>query len=167
MEKSKRKNGELNAKRYWQIFGILAIILLVMVRYPVRVWLSQTLDDMLIFGILSLGCLYTAIHIYRRSKWQFRRLIAVILLCAVLSAWQVSILKNGNVTNVIFAGYGNPNIGFAWYITPLTNGYDICIYEKYFGNEQIAVAFERQQVEFNCRSGLPRNIQIPVYAVDS
>src|SRR5687768_10720040 len=115
MEKAKRKNGELNAKRYWQIFGILAIVLLVMVRFPVRVWLSQTLDDMLLFGILSLGCLYTAIHIYRRSKWQFRRLIAVILLCATLSGWQVSVLRNKDVSSVVFAGYSDRNMGFAWY----------------------------------------------------
>lgn len=151
MEKSKRKNGELNTKRYWQIFGILAIILLVMVRFPVRIWLSETLDDILIFGIVSLGCLYMAIHIYRQSKWQFKRLMMVILLCVTLSGWQVfdlAVIREINRVPVLVFGVWSDNtpdyFGFAWYAPRFPNDDIIChsIYEKYMGNYQIAITIE-------------------------
>jgi hypothetical protein len=154
VEKSKRKNGELNSKRYWQIFGTLAIILLVMLRFPVRVWLSETLDDILIFGTLSLGCLYTAIHVYRHSKWQFRRLIAVILLCATLSAWQVldlGVLRYTYVRIVEFGYYGEdiPDyFGYAWYIPRFPNDDIMChsIFERYIGSYHIAITTEIKHV---------------------
>jgi hypothetical protein len=161
VEKSKRKNGELDTKRYWQIFGTLAIVLLIMVRFPVRVWLIETLDDILIFGILSLGCLYTALRVYRQRRWQSWRLMAVILLCAALSGWQVfdlAVLRlDSGIVSLSF-GWGRdvPDyIGRGWYNPRFPNEDIYChsIYEGYFGNGYIAITTDIQHTTWYACGG--------------
>ena len=153
MEKDKRKNSEINPRRYWMVFAPLLIILAVMLRFPVWFMLEEVLLDVLIYGGLAVVCLTLALRIWRLSKWQFWRLMVVMLLCAAFSAWQaidVAILHKDSSGPCFGAeacagsvsGEIAPYEGFGYSAARFPNPDIECghfMYEKFWGNETIAI----------------------------
>src|SRR5687767_12975410 len=89
MEEIKGENGVTNLRRYWRFFLPLTFILILMVNFPLRIDLRESFCDALFYGTISLICIATAIRVYRRFGQDGLRLIVVILLCSILSGWQI------------------------------------------------------------------------------
>jgi len=135
VEKSKRKNPD-NIRRYWYVFLPLMIVLAVMTYFPLRIDLTESLYDSIFYGAISLACLSMAIHVYRRFFIRSRRLIAVILLCSLLSGWQVFDLT------VLRKQSWGPLPGYIIYYAPRFPDATILCHnytETYIGNRYIAV----------------------------
>jgi hypothetical protein len=94
-DKPKRKNNDPVPRRYWWIFGTLAIVLLIGLRFPVRILSVWSLNPVL-YGVITSGCLIATICVARSHGWK-RQLIAIMVLCALLSGWQtvVSMRQGG------------------------------------------------------------------------
>src|SRR5688572_27968772 len=88
MEKTKRKNGDINLRRYWFIFLPLMLFMALMVKHPLRFGIGELRDDGILYGVIALLCVAVAIRVYRRAGKYSCRLIAVILLCAIFAGWQ-------------------------------------------------------------------------------
>jgi hypothetical protein len=162
MDKGKRKTSEFNSRRYWRIFLPLGIILLLCVRFPIRITLPDLYDDILLYGAISLISLLVAIRIYHRSKWAYRQLLVVILLCAVLSGWQVidlGVLRFQTSGAYCFCdlynGYKSSFMGFAWYEPRFRNPEIMChsIREHFIGNEYLAITTETRHVPWYACGG--------------
>jgi hypothetical protein len=145
---------------YWHFFLPLAIILILMVKFPLRIDLRESFLDVVFYGTISLFCSITAIQVYRRFGKQGFRLIAVILLSVILSIWQivdVAILRLEGSPAHSFAGT-NPfepiHDGFAWYSLRFPRDDILChsIFERYIGNGFIAIAYDinRDATWFAC-----------------
>src|SRR5690606_23152124 len=84
-------------RRYWIIFLLLACFLTVMVRFPIRLNLTAikgadlhyVAPEIYIYSVMIAICLIAAVQVYRHFQHGRRRLMAVILTCAVLAAWQI------------------------------------------------------------------------------
>jgi CDP-diglyceride synthetase len=83
----KRKNDEAIPRRYGWLFGILAIVMLIGLRFPVRILTFWALNSVT-YVLLVLGCLITLGYVITRYGWQ-KSLVTLILVCAVLASWQV------------------------------------------------------------------------------
>jgi hypothetical protein len=94
-EKSKHKNDEPIPRRYWWIFSILALVLLIGLRFPVQIlyWWEVNL---FLYRLIAVGCLVATFQFIRRYRWQ-HILVVVMLVCTVLAGW------NGYVANIWWA----------------------------------------------------------------
>lgn len=162
MEKTKRKNAEFNPVHFWRIFLPLVIILLLCLRFPIRITLPDLYDDILLYGSISLASFLTGVWIYRRTKWVYRRLLALIFLCGVLAGWQVvdlGVLRlqddNGYCFCWMVSGNSESYIGGAWYVPRFKNPDILChgIYERFIGNSYIAITTETQHTPWYACGG--------------
>jgi hypothetical protein len=133
-----------------------------MVKFPLRIDLRELFYDTLFYGTISLICIDQAIQAYRRFGKVGYRLITVILLCSLLSGWQILdlyVLRTGSPPSVL--GFGNlmsPNFtdndGLAWYGLRFPNEDILChsLFERYYGNYVIAITVEirRDATWFAC-----------------
>jgi hypothetical protein len=92
VDNSKRKNDEPIPRRYWIIFGTLAIVLLIGLRFPVKILYWWELNPFL-YRLIAVGCLVSMFQFIRRYRWQ-HILVCVMLLCTVLAGW------NGYTANI-------------------------------------------------------------------
>ena len=151
MEKVKRKNDTPDLHRYWRFFLPLTVVLGLMVKFPLCIDMRESLCDALFYGTISTLCVLTAARIYYRAGQHGYRLIAVIGLCSLLSAWQLVdpvILRDGGSFD---HSYGSATSifeplheGGAWYFPHFPRDDIQCHkhYERYFGNHMIAIVLE-------------------------
>lgn len=161
MEQAKRKNDPDNLQRYWRFLIPLMFLLALMVKFPLRIDLREAFWDAVFYGTISLICIATAIKVYRRFGKHGYRLIAVALLCSVLSGWQIvdmTILRYEGPPAYTFAGLANAfeplHDGWAWYNLRFRNDDIMChsLFERYIGNNFIAIAYDidRNATWFAC-----------------
>jgi hypothetical protein len=161
MEKIKSKNDIVDLRHYWRFFITLTLGLALMVKFPLRIELSESFWDTVYYGTISLSCLITAIRVYRRYSKHSFRLIAVILLSCGLASWQivdVAILRLEGSPAHTFASSANVfepiHAGFAWYNPRFPSDDILChsIFERYIGNNFIAIAYDidRNATWFAC-----------------
>jgi len=136
MDRTKRKNQPDYLRRYWFVFLSLMLILALMMYFPLRIKLDELLLDIIFYGTISIACLLTTVWIYRRYAKQGHRLIVVIVLCALLSSWQVfdlAILRTGYIE----FGMGNT----LYYATRFPDDNISChmFVEQYIGNDWVAL----------------------------
>jgi hypothetical protein len=84
-EKPKRKNDEPIPRRYWWIFGILAILLLGTLPFPIRILYWWVLNPLL-YWLITLACLWAVVRFIRRYSWK-RRIVPVMLVTLLLAWW--------------------------------------------------------------------------------
>jgi hypothetical protein len=85
-EKPKRKNDEPIPRRYWWIFGILAILLLITLPFPIRILYWWELNSIL-YGLIALACLLATVRFIQRFHWK-RRIVIMMLICNLLVGFQ-------------------------------------------------------------------------------
>jgi hypothetical protein len=161
MEETKGNHGEVSLRPYWCFFLPLTTMLIVMVEFPLRIDLRESFADALYYGTISLICIATAIRVYRRFGKHGYRLIALTLLCSVLSGWQVvdmMILRLEGPPAYTFAGSADAfeplHDGWAWYGLRFRRDDILChsLFERYIGNNFIAIAYDidRNATRFAC-----------------
>lgn len=147
--------------RYWRFWLFVTIILSLMVKFPLRIMLRESFVDTLFYGAITFSCIVAATRVYRRFGRESRRLTAVILLCSLLSAWQIfdlDVLRLEGPPAYAFsatAGIFEPlHYGWAWYNLRFPNPNVMCnsLFELYFGNNVIAITYEinRDATWFAC-----------------
>lgn len=137
MDRLKSKNNSQSLRFYWHFFIPLTVILSLMIFFPLRIALDELLLDTIFYGVIMLACIISAIRIYLRFRRRSYRLVGIILLCILLSGWQVfdlAILRNGRQTTWIYDTSYEPRF---------KNDEIRChtISERYFGNDLIAIAY--------------------------
>jgi hypothetical protein len=80
-EKLKRKNDEPIPRRYWWIFGILAILLLIGLRFPIRLRVSYELNS-IFYILIGISCLLAMVRFIRRFHW--RQGVVILMLCCIV-----------------------------------------------------------------------------------
>jgi hypothetical protein len=92
-DKPKRKNDQPIPRRYWWIFGMIAVLLWI---YPTRI-LTHWWVNPIIYAVITVGLLIATFGLLRRYSWK-RPFFVLVALCVVLASWQVplSIAENGN-----------------------------------------------------------------------
>jgi hypothetical protein len=151
MQSTVNSEDKPNTKHYWRFMLPVAFILALMVKFPVRFGLPELTYTVFFYATISLICLAVAIHCFRRFRKRGYRLISVILLCAVLSEWQVFDLLALRTGRPAAWGFG-PTLdhslsdyeGLAYYGLRFPNKAILCnvVYERYFGNQVMAVTVE-------------------------
>lgn len=68
---------------------VIAVILLSTTLYPVRILSEWSLNPIL-YTVIALGCFGTATHIFRKYRWK-NGVAALLLVCGLLSGWQVNV----------------------------------------------------------------------------
>ena len=139
--------------RYWYFFVPLTLFLALMVKYPLRIHVQQSIYSAVFYGLITLACLLTAIWVYRRWGKRCQHLILVIVLCSALSGWQVVDLLLLRTDWANMSGgfcpldgsdeYCPPHYGFSWYDQRFVEQRSRCdtpmLLEWYFGNKDIAI----------------------------
>lgn len=150
LDSGKTKNDGDTLRRYWRIFIPLTVILVLMVRFPLRIDLREAFWDAVFYGTISLTCIATAIYIYRRFGKRIYRLIAVMLLCSILSGWQIidmTILRYDRPFGYSFAGLANIfeplHKGETYYSLHFPRDDIVChiLIERYIGNNFMAIVY--------------------------
>ncbi len=161
-EETNHKVNSTNLRRYWRFWLPITIILALMVKFPLRIDLRESFLDALFYGSITLTGIATAVRVYRRFGEQGRRLIAVTLLCSVLSGWQIFdmvVLRQEISPAHSFASGSSPleplHNGWAWYNLRFPNPNIVCnyaLFERYVGNHMIAIVYEinRDATWFSC-----------------
>ena len=80
-EKPKRKNAPPTPKAYWWIFGTLALILLIGLRYPIVFTTSEAINGLMYF-LIAVTCGLTLVHFVRRYHW--KRIIVIVMVLSIL-----------------------------------------------------------------------------------
>jgi hypothetical protein len=86
-EKPKRKNDEPIPRRYWWIFGILTLVMLIGLRFPVRITASFTLN-LLLYVLIVLACFLAMIRFIQRFRWK-HAVVFLMLICIVLTGLNI------------------------------------------------------------------------------
>jgi hypothetical protein len=98
MANMKRKNDEPIPRRYWWIFGTLAILLLIGLRYPIRLWTWYELN-FLFYLLIGVAFSIALVRFIRRFHW--RHGVAILILtCVVLTG--LSIKNMGGVYTPVY-----------------------------------------------------------------
>ena len=162
MDSGKAKYEGNTLRRYWLIFIPLAVLLVLMVKFPLRIDVRELFYDTLFYGFICFLCIAAAFRVFQRFGKFGYRLIAVVMLCALLSGWQIFdlyVVRTGRSPSVY--GFGDtmsPNFtdydGLAWYGLRFLNDDIMChsLYEQYYGNYMIAITVEisRDATWFAC-----------------
>jgi hypothetical protein len=151
MDAATPQHESTSLRRYWLVFLPTAFVLALMVRFPLQIALEESFLDALYYGGIVLVCIAAAIRAHRRFSKRARRLIALILLCSLLSGWQVFDM-------VILRQEGPFASSFTYPLTPLEplqeqwasynvrfpNPAIVCHIrvERYFGNSILAITLE-------------------------
>jgi hypothetical protein len=101
-DKAKRKNDDPIPRRYWWIFGTLATMLLIGLRYPIRILTIWSLNP-IIYAMLAISSLLAAGYVMRRYGWK-QQIVAVMILCSLLSGWQGIVSARQGGLNADFCG---------------------------------------------------------------
>lgn len=114
------QNDKPNLRRYWYFWIPTAIFLAIMVKFPLRFVIGESLFDIVFYGAIAVDCVVTVIRVYRRFGNRALRVISLILLCFVLSGWQVfdlAVLRyQGSPASGFSSFFGkNEFEGMAWY----------------------------------------------------
>lgn len=153
-ETTKHKNDVINQRRYWYFFLPLTLFLALMVKFPLRFILQESLFDILFYGVIALDCIITIVRIYRRFGKCVWHLMAVVFLCCVLSGWQVFDLAVLRYNGSQASGFGDDREGFQYYKFRFPNKDILChtLYERYWGNKYIMITVEinREATWFAC-----------------
>lgn len=148
-----RETSSNELSRFWWILITLLIFLALMVKFPLRIFIGESLFDSLFYGPISLMCVVFAQRIYSRFGDNSHRLLLLLLLCSLLAGWQVFDLIGLRYESSSVHGFG-PEMstyfteydGLAWYNPRFQNNRHICdvgfIYERYYGNKTIAITVE-------------------------
>src|SRR5712691_8570886 len=88
-EESREKDVAARLRRYRRVALRLFFVLVLMVKCPLRIALPELVYDVIFYGTISLICVALAIQVGGRFGKRGSRLIAVFLLCSVLSGWQI------------------------------------------------------------------------------
>ncbi|MCA0457186.1 MAG: hypothetical protein LCI00_24655 [Chloroflexi bacterium] len=155
------KNEKPNLHRYWRFWIPAAVILALMVKFPLRIDLRESTLDGLFYGSISFGCLVMMVRVYWRFGNDAHRLMAIILLCALLSSWQVidmMILREEGPSAHTYASSSNIfeplHDGWAWYNLRFPDRNIMChsLFEQYVGNHILAIAYNinREATWFAC-----------------
>ena len=83
-DKPKRKNDQPIPRRYWWIFGILAIVLLIGLRFPVRILYWWALNP-IGYALLTMACFIAMIRFVQNFHSK-RILVLLIVGCFLLSS---------------------------------------------------------------------------------
>jgi hypothetical protein len=152
VDKTKRKNNPDSLRRYWYVFFPLMIVLALMVKFPLRIDLRESFYDALFYGIVCLACVVFAIRVYQRFGKRAYRLIAMILLCSILSGWQIFdlyVLRTGLVVldwgpNSAMIGGLEDHEGGATYNVRFRNKNIMChvLDERYWGHYLLAITID-------------------------
>jgi hypothetical protein len=86
-DKPKRKNDQPIPRCYWWIFGILAIVLLIGLRFPVRLWASYEVN-FLLYVLIAVACSLATIQFIKRFRWR-HKIVIVLLTCFVLTGLNI------------------------------------------------------------------------------
>jgi hypothetical protein len=161
LEETRHKNRASDLRSYWRYSLLLTVFLALMIKFPLRFYMGKSLHNALFYGTISLACIAAAVRVSRRFGKRNSLLIAIILLCAVLSGWQIFdllILRTGNPSVYGFGSSMSPNFadhdGVAWYGLRFPNEDIMChsLSERYFGNYLIAITLKinREATWFAC-----------------
>ncbi len=82
--KEKRKGHPYNSRRYWIIFSVLAVLLLI----PFRIVGYWTLTN-IIYSLISIIIGIVLIRFIQRYSWK-RWIVALMLICMMLPIFQIS-----------------------------------------------------------------------------
>ena len=82
-EKAKRKNDDPIPRHYRWIFGMLAIVLLISLRFPIQILYRWELNPLL-YALITFGCFVSLLYFILRHHWK-RRVVALVLICMLLS----------------------------------------------------------------------------------
>ena len=85
--KSKRKHEIVNLIPYWRILLPLTIVLIIGIRFPVRILLRWELN-FLLYGGIVLGCLMILFKLWR-FRDASRIIMSLVLLCGILASVQL------------------------------------------------------------------------------
>jgi hypothetical protein len=113
---------------------LLALLLAVMVRFPLRFGIGEV-----IYGTLCVFCLAKIVQVLLLAGKSAYRLAALILLCALLSGWQVfdlHVLRTGAPPSIQSNGIAFYEVRF-----PQHPQYQ-CLFERYYGHRIIAITVE-------------------------
>ena len=148
MDTAKTKKGFQSLRLYWYFFIPLTILLALMIYFPLRTALDELLYDTIFYSVIMLICIISAIRVYLRFRKRGRRLVAIILLCVLLSGWQVFDLT------VLRYGHSFPLPGYIYYTVRFPDKTILChnITERYVSNTFITVAYDinREASWFAC-----------------
>lgn len=160
-EEVKHKQDADRLGCYWRFILPLCLILAFMVIFPLRIALPGLECDVIFNGSISLICAALAIRVYQRFGGRRYRLISVLLLCFMLSGWQVFdllVLRTGSPgvwgfgpgMSQSFTDYD----GLAWYELRFPNEEIMCnsLFEQYWGNQILAITvrINRDATWFAC-----------------
>lgn len=87
----KRKNDEPIPHRYWWIFGTLAIVLLIGLRFPIRLRISHEWN-LVFYFLIGVSCSLATVSFIKRFRWR-HKVVIVMLTCIVLTGLNI---KNMN-----------------------------------------------------------------------
>ncbi len=155
------ENDVKRLRRYWRSSTLLTIVLALMVKYPLRIDLHESFYDCLFYGTISLICIISAVQIFLRFRWRSRWLIALLLLCSLLSSWQIvdmAVLRIEGPSAHTYASLEDAfepmHDGWAWYNLRYPSDRIMChaLFERYYGNNFIAIAYDidRKATWFAC-----------------
>lgn len=109
----------------WLIF----LPLLLFFKFPLRIFIYELVWDVVFYTVLTVVCAVAAYTFHRAYQRRARWLVGLILLCMMLSSWQVFDLgflriheqeDEGRVTIIRWAEdhmFGEYYLGYAWYPT--------------------------------------------------
>lgn len=140
------------AIRLWCIVLPLLLLLLVFLRYPLRIETGEIDYDIQFYGAITLISGLCALTLARKYRHSASRLAIALFICALLSGWQVfdlMILRAGFYGYLFWpdgAGYDLPiNQGISMFHARFSNEEPpIChgITEIYYGNSHFAITIE-------------------------
>jgi hypothetical protein len=107
------KHTKINQRRYWCFFLPLAVILGLIVKFPLRFILQESLSDMLFYGSIALACIAIGIRVYRQFGRRGRSLIRCCLdgryliwvFCVMINHWLLALVlipQGINILNCAF-----------------------------------------------------------------
>jgi len=147
MDKPKGKNSPSSLRYYWYFFIPLTVILSLMIFFPLRIVIDELLYDTIFYGVILLFCIASTVHIYLRFRERSHRLVAVLLLCTILSGWQVFDIA------VLRTGGSNVWMHKIYYGVRFQHRHcQIDFSERLVGNHVIAIAYDvnRNDLWPNC-----------------
>lgn len=148
---------------YWHTFVPLAIILTLMLSYPIQIFLGESIAEVVFYGIIVIFCWIMMIWVWIRFRMRAILLIMLIIWCSTLAAWQVYDLGFARHPRSPALTYCRVEIcpdfkpfeeHWAWYHPTKQDSSIMCHsrFERYYGNQFIAITLEirRDATWFAC-----------------
>lgn len=151
----KRKISKIShdrAVRLWCIVVPLLVLLFIFLRYPLRIDTGELDHDIQFYGAITLITGLCAFALFRRYRRSVGRLMIALLICALLSGWQVfdlMILHNGGP--MVDRFWPDEELrelpldqGWNWFNVRFKRGDVQChtMWERYYGSRNFAITIE-------------------------